>query len=68
MHLSFDAVLLSALIAGVRRNTGLTLRPNTIENKDAKAVIAKYLEVGEWMLDTSATLMRASGYFERRLP
>lgn len=68
MHFSFDAVLVSALIAGVRRNTGLTLRSNTVENKDAQTFIAKYLEVGEWMLDTSATIMRASGYFERRLP
>lgn len=68
LHYSFDAVLLSTIIAGVRRSTGLTLRPGAVDNPDAKSYIRKYLEMGEWMLDTSTSMMAASGYFERRLP
>lgn len=68
MHYSFDAILLSAVMAGVRRSTGLTLKTGDIENKDAKSIVGKYLEVGEWVLDASTSVMSSSGYFERRLP
>lgn len=68
IHYSFDAVLLSAIVAGVRRSSGLTLRSNSVDDPNAKHYLRVYLGVGEWMLDTSATLMSASGYFERRLP
>lgn len=68
MHYSFDALLISTVLAGVRRSTGLTLKSNAIENNDARSIVARYLEVGEWMLDTGTTVLGASGYFERRLP
>lgn len=68
VHYSVDAILLSTIIAGVRRSTGLTLRPGAVDNPDAKPYIRKYLELGEWMLDSSTSVMAASGYFERRLP
>lgn len=37
-----------------------------IQNKDIRGYIEKYLEVGEWVLDTSIVLMNHSPYFERK--
>lgn len=68
VHFSVDAVLISTVFAGVRRSTGLTLKVNNVENKDAQGVVAKYLEVGEWVFDLSSSFMSSSPYFERRLP
>lgn len=67
IHYSVDAVLVSAMFAGIRRSTGLTLKVNNVENKDAQGFIAKYLEVGEWVFDMSSSFMSTSSYFERRL-
>jgi hypothetical protein len=36
------------------------------ENKDINVWIAKYLDVGEWVMDTSVALAGSSGFFERK--
>ncbi|VVT56414.1 uncharacterized protein SAPINGB_P005046 [Magnusiomyces paraingens] len=66
VHLSVDLVLVSAVMAGVKRSTGLTLKTGEVENKDAKNLLEKYLDVGEWVFDTSVSFMSTSGYFERK--
>jgi len=68
VHYSFDAILISTIVAGIRRSTGLTLRPNAVDSPDMQSYVRRYLEVGEWVLDSSSNIMAASGYFERRLP
>jgi len=68
-HYAFDAVLLSAFLAGVKRSTGLTpsLKAEKItENKDIKGWVESYLGVGEWIMDQSIAVMGSSGWFERR--
>jgi len=66
VHVSFDLVLVSAVFAGVKRSTGLTLKTNNIESKDAKGFVERYLDVGEWVFDTSIAFMGNSSYFERK--
>ncbi|RPA75647.1 DUF1748-domain-containing protein [Ascobolus immersus RN42] len=66
VHYSFDAILISAFLAGIKRSTGLTLRTDKIESKDVRSAVDKYLGVGEWMMDTSIALMGSSAYFERK--
>lgn len=81
VHLSFDLVLVSTVLAGVKRSTGLTYvllmpsvhhtyqyRPITrdIDSKDMQGYFNKYLDVGEWVLDSAAAYMGSSPYFERR--
>ncbi|KAK6615864.1 hypothetical protein H4I95_01016, partial [Botrytis cinerea] len=77
-HYAFDAVLLSAFLAGMKRSTGLTLtipilrdsRPSlkkdVTENKEINGWIEKYLGVGEWVMDTSVAFAGSSGFFERK--
>ncbi|CEJ55754.1 Putative Duf1748 domain containing protein [Penicillium brasilianum] len=66
-HYAFDAVLISAFLAGVKRSTGLTLKSEQIsESKEVKRWIDNYLGVGEWVMDTSVAVMGSSSWFERR--
>lgn len=67
-HFSFDLVLVSTILAGVKRSTGLTVKTGDFENKDTRSYIERYLDVGEWVFDTSVAFMSTSSYFERRPP
>ncbi|KAH6957998.1 hypothetical protein BKA56DRAFT_680865 [Ilyonectria sp. MPI-CAGE-AT-0026] len=68
-HYAFDAVLISAFLAGMKRSTGLTpsFKRDKVagENKDLGGWIDKYLGVGEWVMDQSVAIAGSSGYFER---
>jgi len=68
-HYAFDAVLISAFLAGIKRSTGLTPSLNSdriTENREIKKWIDKYLGVGEWVMDQSVAVLGSSGWFERR--
>ncbi|CAO1628433.1 unnamed protein product [Sympodiomycopsis kandeliae] len=68
VHYSFDAVLLSTLLAGVKRNTGYT--PNTTElpllnDPTVSSLFNKYLSIGETVLDVSSGYAKNSHYFKK---
>ncbi|KAE8550548.1 hypothetical protein TMatcc_008589 [Talaromyces marneffei ATCC 18224] len=68
-HYAFDAVLISAFLAGIKRSTGLTPSLNTdkiTDSKDIKRWIESYLGVGEWVMDQSVAVLGSTSYFERR--
>ncbi|EOA81579.1 hypothetical protein ACJQWK_10627 [Exserohilum turcicum] len=66
-HYAFDAVLISAFLAGVRRSTGLTLKSDSLsENPSAQKWFENYLWVGETVMDQSVAFFGASSYFERK--
>jgi hypothetical protein len=68
-HYAFDAVLISAFLAGMKRSTGLTpsLKKDSItENKEVNRWIEKYLGIGEWVLDSSVAFAGSSPWFERK--
>ncbi|KAK4508155.1 hypothetical protein PRZ48_001893 [Zasmidium cellare] len=66
-HFTFDAVLISAFLAGVKRSTGLTLKSESLsESPSVKKWIENYLWVGETIMDQSVAIMGSSGYFERK--
>ncbi|ETN38669.1 uncharacterized protein HMPREF1541_06706 [Cyphellophora europaea CBS 101466] len=76
-HYAFDAVLISTVLAGIKRSTGLTptslkaaSMPNSPKNTDTEqnvqAWLDRYLGVGEWVMDQSIAVMSSSSYFERR--
>ncbi|PVI03367.1 DUF1748-domain-containing protein [Periconia macrospinosa] len=68
-HYAFDAVLISAFLAGVRRSTGLTpsvKSENLSETPGVKKWIDNYLWVGEVMMDQSVAVFSTSSYFERK--
>jgi len=68
-HYAFDAVLISTILAGMKRSTGLTpsfKKESVSQNKDINGWIEKYLNVGEWVLDQSVAVAGASSFFERK--
>lgn len=66
-HYAFDAVLISTILAGVKRSTGLTLKKDTFStSSDMSGWIEKYLGVGEWVMDQSVAIAGSSGWFERK--
>ncbi|KAJ8114838.1 hypothetical protein ONZ43_g4809 [Nemania bipapillata] len=66
-HYAFDAVLISTILAGMRRSTGLTVKSERItgENGEMNKWVTKYLGVGEWVLDQSVAFAGTSKFFER---
>ena len=66
VHYSFDAILISAVLAGIKRSTGLTPKTSAIESKDVRSAVDKYLGLGEWVMDMSIGYVGSSSYFERR--
>ncbi|CAG8674880.1 11610_t:CDS:2 [Acaulospora morrowiae] len=51
VHVAVDAVLVSAVLAGIKRSSGLSLVTSNIENQDLRKAVDKFLDVGEWVVD-----------------
>ncbi|CCM04024.1 uncharacterized protein FIBRA_06181 [Fibroporia radiculosa] len=66
VHLGFDALLLSAFLAGIKRTTGLTPRLSDVPNKDVRQLLRSYLEFGEYVFDFAVVIFGRSSSFERR--
>jgi len=69
VHYGFDAVLISTILAGMKRSTGLTPSFQTkklTENKDVSYWVERYLSIGEFVLDQSVAVAGASSWFERK--
>ncbi|KIK99711.1 hypothetical protein PAXRUDRAFT_8725 [Paxillus rubicundulus Ve08.2h10] len=65
-HLGFDALMISAFLAGVRRSTGLTPALSQVPNKDVRQLLRSYLEFGEYMFDFAVVIFGRSSSFERK--
>jgi len=66
VHLGFDALLISAFLAGIKRSTGLTLKLSTVPNKDVRQLLSSYLEFGEYVFDFAVVVLGRSESFERK--
>ncbi|CEJ88578.1 Putative DUF1748-domain-containing protein [[Torrubiella] hemipterigena] len=67
-HYAFDAVLISTVLAGMKRSSGLQFKTENIggDNKEVKKWVDKYLHVGEWVMDYSVAIAGSSSFFERK--
>lgn len=80
-HLSIDAVLVSTVLAGISRSSGLQysslipgrstnffrrVKTDSVENKNVRSAVTKYLNIGEWVMDQSVAFMSTTSYFERK--
>ncbi|ODV58320.1 DUF1748 domain-containing protein [Ascoidea rubescens DSM 1968] len=61
IHYTFDLLLLSILLAGVRRDTGLTLDPNDFHSLDIRRYLSKYLYIGEVAYDYLVSFLKSTG-------
>ncbi|KAH3682195.1 hypothetical protein WICPIJ_006816 [Wickerhamomyces pijperi] len=67
IHFGIDLILLSTALAGIKRNTGLTIKSEKItDSKDFQGYIESYLNVGEKSYDMSVAWMSGSEYFVRK--
>jgi len=66
VHLGFDALLISAFLAGIKRTTSLTLALSQVPNKDIRQMLRSYLELGEYVFDFAVVVFGRSSSFERR--
>ncbi|KAH6915277.1 DUF1748-domain-containing protein [Coprinopsis sp. MPI-PUGE-AT-0042] len=66
IHYAFDAIVISAFLAGVKRTTGLTPALHQVPNKDIRQVLRSYLEFGEYVFDFAVVFMGRSSSFERQ--
>lgn len=48
-HLFVDAMLVSVVLSGIKRNTGLTLSLGRIRHTEIRRFLSAYLEAGEWV-------------------
>ncbi|KAF9149732.1 hypothetical protein BG015_008447 [Linnemannia schmuckeri] len=65
-HYAADAILISAVLAGIKRSTGLTVASSKIESKDVRSAVDQYLGIGEWVVDQGIMFMSNSKYFYKK--
>ncbi|KIJ52611.1 hypothetical protein M422DRAFT_26184 [Sphaerobolus stellatus SS14] len=67
VHYAVDAVLLSTVIAGVRRSSGFTVdTPSLLTDPTVRSVADKFLSVGETVFDVVQASAVNSSYFKRK--
>ncbi|KAJ3351460.1 hypothetical protein GGF32_004281 [Allomyces javanicus] len=67
IRFAFDAVLVSTVVAGIRRSSGITLATDKIDNEQVRYVAERYLEAGEWVMDKSVDLLAQSSLTNRKV-
>ncbi|KAK8442170.1 hypothetical protein ACI3LY_001944 [Candidozyma auris] len=65
LHIGADLIAVSAILAGIRRNTGLTPNLDKLPNENAQFYAKKYLGIGESVFDYSSAYLGSSEYFKR---
>lgn len=65
-HYGIDLVLVSMILAGIHRNTGLVFDTSNFSSVDFRNWFAKYLSIGEACYDRCVSVLRYSGYFKQR--
>ncbi|CAK7895385.1 hypothetical protein CAAN1_10S00848 [[Candida] anglica] len=65
-HYSFDLVLISIILAGIHRNTGLVFDTSHFSSVDFRRWFGNYLAFGEKMYDQTVSLLKLTGYFKQR--
>ncbi|SCU79976.1 LAMI_0B00364g1_1 [Lachancea mirantina] len=66
LHFSVDLVLISTCLAGIKRNTGITVKTQTIGDDNVRGYIGKYLNIGESCYDYTVATLASSQYFVRK--
>ena len=74
LHVVVDAMLISMVLSGIKRNTGLTVALAGIKHLEMRQFVSAYLEAGEWvrrdaltsqLMDFTVVCLGRSSSFER---
>ncbi|KAI9332414.1 hypothetical protein BD770DRAFT_333297 [Pilaira anomala] len=66
LHYTFDAILISTVLAGIKRSTGIEPATSKIESTTIRGYVDKYLGFGEWIFDMSVVYFTHSSYFTKK--
>lgn len=61
-----DLVLISIVLAGIHRNTGLVFDTSSLLSVDFRRWFGNYLAFGETCYDKTVSLLKLSGYFKQK--
>jgi len=64
-HYAIDAILLSTVLAGVKRSTSFVFDTDTISNSTIRSITEQYLAVGETTFNALQGTVVTSPYFKR---
>ncbi|KAA1467706.1 DUF1748-domain-containing protein [Dentipellis sp. KUC8613] len=64
-HYAVDAVLVSTLLAGVRRSSGFRPQTDSISDATTRSLVEQYLGIGEKVFDVAQATIVNSAYFKR---
>ncbi|KAG2235054.1 DUF1748-domain-containing protein [Thamnidium elegans] len=65
LHYTFDAILITTVLAGIKRSTGIQPATSKIESTTIRGYVDKYLGFGEWVFDMSVVYFSHSSYFTK---
>jgi len=65
VHYTVDAVLLSTVVAGVRRSSGFSPDASAIPDPTLRSIAEKFLGVGETVFDMIQATAVNNSYFKR---
>ncbi|KAI9567310.1 hypothetical protein HD554DRAFT_2024032 [Boletus coccyginus] len=65
VHYAADAILVSTVIAGIRRSSGFTIETNRISDPTIRSLAERFLGVGETVFDMAQTTAINSEYFKK---
>lgn len=68
LHYAGDALLVSTVLAGIKRQTGLQPDIQRISEPTTRGLLEKYLGFGEFVFDSSVAAARASSLFQKGYP
>ncbi|KAI5963243.1 uncharacterized protein KGF55_003035 [Candida pseudojiufengensis] len=65
-HYGIDLVLISIILAGIHRNTGLQFDISNFNSIDIRRWFGNYLSFGELCYDKLVSILKFSGYFKQK--
>ncbi|GAA6030294.1 hypothetical protein JCM8097_009033 [Rhodosporidiobolus ruineniae] len=68
IHLTADVVLVSTVLAGVKRHTGFQVSTTSVPEGPARQTADGVLGAGERVFDLVSAISYTSGFFEREPP
>ncbi|VEU24380.1 DEKNAAC105681 [Brettanomyces naardenensis] len=66
IHYAVDLTLLTAVLAGVKKSSGVEPNVDLIKQQDLNKYTKKYLELGDTLFDKAVDWMGQSSYFVRK--
>ncbi|KAF8121818.1 hypothetical protein EV363DRAFT_1275841 [Boletus edulis] len=65
VHYAADAILVSTVIAGIRRSSGFSVETNRISDPTIRSLTDRFLGVGETVFDMAQSTAINSEYFKK---